>query len=191
MPIFASTAADNQDDRSGAAPPGINLEAFDKAPVSFPPNAPIISRPWKPSEKPAANCLPMLVPSSVVDVTSIPSSVRIPAEMPVPSPSPTSFAIPAIFIFPEPFHHSEKGFAIISSQAILTFPKKSAFSHSAVAVKPLIFFFVLLTKSSIRFAPDSSAFSKSGICSVSHSSPFIRYGSIRSASAIFTPSNAD
>ena len=168
LAIFISSAAENTEERSAAAPPGSSFPAFL---TRFPSPSVILeltASKSKPSPKPLAKEAPMLAPSSIVLEMSIPKSVRMPALSPEPIPLPMEPEISASFAFPVPFHHSMNGSVINSSHAIFTFPKKSASCHSCVCTSSPNSRFISSTRLSTPSIRLSKALSSMGMESVSH-----------------------
>ena len=188
--ILLSITAEKIEDKSGASPPGNNLPAFESRLPNPCHNFSDIASKSNPSEKPFAKDAPMLTPSSRVSPMSIPNMAMTPTFKPVPIPAPMSCAKSANFAFPVLFHHSENGSAINSSQAILTFPKKSASCHSFVSAIALNFLCILSILVSSQSINSSNPCSTAGICAVSQSARPLTYGDNLSPKDIFTPSTA-
>ena len=146
--------------------------------------------PSNPSRNPSANDFPMSTPSATAPPASTPSRARMPFFSPVPRPSPISDATFAIFSLPDVCHHSVKGCAMISSQAIFTLPKKSAFCHSGPADISANLVFSPAIFSSTVSIKSSMAFSTAGICNAIQSTMPRTYGDSLSPKDSFSPPTA-
>ena len=188
--ILPRIARDSREEISASSPPGNNFPALESRFLNPSHSFFDIASKSNPSLNPFAKDAPMLSPSLTVSEISIPNIVIIPNRSPLPIPLPMSPANPANFALPVLPHHSRNGSKINSSQAIFTFPKKSASCHSfvlAIALNFLCRRSIWVSNQSIN---SSNPCSTAGICAVNQSARPLTYGESLSPKDIFTPSTA-